>query len=323
MQERLFSNSELALFKDCRRRWYLSHYRRLRPVREDKHGARSLGTNVHEALGQFYDPNDTDVVEPEDVLAVWDRFRIVALDDPTLSPDDRKAIESDHDLGRAMLEGYFEWLAESGADVEWEVIGSEVEVSVPFAVVNGVQVILIAKLDLRVRNRMDGRIRFMDNKTVQSIKELPKRADIDEQFLHYGLIEFLLHQLGADADSAVASFTDGGVYNMLRKVKRTKTATPPFFDRYEYAFNVNRLRSHWYRIYGEVEDVLETTAKLDRGDDHRMRAYANPTRDCDWKCEFRSLCPMLDDSPEGAEAYIAEAYEVGDPLARYDNFSMA
>ena len=48
------SNSEIQVFKDCRRKWWLNYYRRLQPKQKDYTGALALGSRIHEALDQHY-----------------------------------------------------------------------------------------------------------------------------------------------------------------------------------------------------------------------------------------------------------------------------
>jgi len=48
------SNSEIQTFKDCRRRWWFTYYRRLQPKEKQRTGALALGSRIHEALDQHY-----------------------------------------------------------------------------------------------------------------------------------------------------------------------------------------------------------------------------------------------------------------------------
>ena len=48
------SNSEIQTFKDCRRKWWLSYYRRLKPKSANMTGALALGSRIHEALDMYY-----------------------------------------------------------------------------------------------------------------------------------------------------------------------------------------------------------------------------------------------------------------------------
>ena len=47
------SNSEIQVFKDCRRKWWLNYYRRLMPRKKDYTGALALGSRIHEAPASF------------------------------------------------------------------------------------------------------------------------------------------------------------------------------------------------------------------------------------------------------------------------------
>ena len=48
------SNSELATFKECRRKWWLNYYRGLTPKNVPMHGPLALGTRIHYALEMYY-----------------------------------------------------------------------------------------------------------------------------------------------------------------------------------------------------------------------------------------------------------------------------
>jgi hypothetical protein len=48
------SNSEIQTFKDCRRRWWLTYYRSLKPRNQDFTGALALGSRIHAALDDHY-----------------------------------------------------------------------------------------------------------------------------------------------------------------------------------------------------------------------------------------------------------------------------
>jgi hypothetical protein len=45
-------------------------------------------------------------------------------------------------------------------------------------------------------------------------------------------------------------------------------------------------------------------------------AYPHPTRDCSWKCQFQSICPMFDDG-SAVERAIEDQFVVGSPYAYY------
>ena len=97
------SNSEIQTFKDCRRRWWLTYYRRLKPKVQDFTGALALGSRIHEALDRHYSTGQ-DLLEAhselvkEDLKKLTDEYR------------DTSKLETEAELGHIMLEGYLEWV---------------------------------------------------------------------------------------------------------------------------------------------------------------------------------------------------------------------
>jgi hypothetical protein len=114
--------------------------------------------------------------------------------------------------------------------------------------------------------------------------------------------------------------SDGMVFNMLRKVKRSARANPPFFKRAEVRFNEHQLTSAWYRVMAIINDIEAVTARLDAGESHYTAAYPRPNGDCSWKCEFYPVCGLFDDGSR-AEDMLISLYQVGDPLERYPDIT--
>jgi len=293
------SNSEIQTFKDCRRRWWLTYYRRLQPKTKTATGALALGSRIHQALDDHYakgipllDAHAT-LVETEKQLLLAD-FRDVS------------ELETEAELGRIMLEGYEQWVEENGIDAELEMISTEEQISMPMF---GGDVELQGKLDMRVRRKADGVRLFRDFKTVGgSLAEFANMAHMNEQVLTYMLLE------SQKRDESERS--DGGIFTMLKKVRRTAAAKPPFYDQIEIRHNVFALRSFWDRIHGVVADMMRVRTGLDAGEKHQFLAYPKPSRDCKWKCQFFAVCPLLDDG-SAAEQAISEMYEEADPYAYY------
>ena len=65
-----------------------------------------------------------------------------------------------------------------------------------------------------------------------------------------------------------------------------------------------------------INDIRDVTRRLDAGESHLSAAYPHPTGDCHWRCEFFSVCSMLDDGSR-AEDMLQSLFVVGDPLERY------
>lgn len=299
------TNSEVQAYKRCKRKWWLADYRQLKLKEEDLAGPRALGTRIHDALRAYYEP-DT----PWDPQVALDRFAAGVRNDIEVYPDQEDEITADADLGQKMLNGYFEWLEETGADSNLEVIGPERTVRAPFFS-NG-EVELLGKVDLRVRDNLTEAQSVLDHKSVGSLNEPKKTAHMDEQMLMYSVLDFLDNMAHGSSE-----WTDGAILNLIRRVKRTPQAKPPFYDRHEVRHNSSELRSFWLRLTGIINDMLVTRQRLDAGEDHRTAAYPTPRSTCSWDCDFFTVCPMLDDEKSDAEGLIDELYEVGNRHSRY------
>jgi len=293
------SNSEIQTFKDCRRKWWLSYYRGLRPKEQKMVGPLALGSRIHAALDAYYSKN-VPLLEAHAKLVEVDKGLAQA------QFQDTTELESEAELGRIMLEGYLQWVEENGIDAELDMISTEETIRMPLF--DG-RVELQGKLDMRVRRKGDGVRMFRDFKTVGgSFTEFASLAHMNEQVLTYMMLEAAQNKEGERSE--------GGIFTMLKKVKRTANARPPFFDQVEVRHNTFTLRSFWNRIHGTISDLLRVKDGLDEGGDHQLLAYPRPSRECKWKCQFFAVCPLLDDG-SAAEQAISEMYEVQDPYKYY------
>ena len=294
------SNSELQTFKDCRRRWWLTYYRRLKPRSQDMTGALAFGTRIHAALDAHYAQGvpllkaHSDLVETDKSLLLQD-FRDIGT------------LETEAEMGRIMLEGYEQWVAEEGIDAELEMISTEETIIAPLF---GGEVELQGKLDMRVRRKADGVRMFRDFKTVGgSLSEFSSMAHMNEQVMTYMLLE------STKTDESERS--DGGIFTLLKKVRRTASAKPPFYEHVEVRHNVFTMRSFWERIHGTISDLMRVRTALDSGQNPAYYAYPKASRDCKWKCSFFAICPMFDDG-SAVEQAVSEMYEESDPYAYYE-----
>jgi hypothetical protein len=293
------SNSEIQTFKDCRRRWWFSYYRRLQPKYKDSTGALALGTRIHAALDDYY-ANGTNLLIAHNNLVNTEK---AVLLEKFL---DVSELEKEAELGHIMLEGYLQWVEENGIDAELEMISTEEIITAPLF--NG-EVELTGKLDMRVRRKGDGVRMFRDFKTVGgSLGDFANLAPMNEQILTYMLLE------ATKVDETERS--DGGIFTMLKKVRRSAAARPPFYDQIEVRHNIFTLRSFWDRLHGTITDLMRVRTALDKGESPAFHAYPSPSRDCKWKCKFYSVCTLVDDGSASEQA-ISEMYDVADPYAYY------
>lgn len=294
------SNSEIQTFKDCKRKWWLAYYRRLKPQASKFTGPLALGSRIHEALDVYYSTGTPLLVAHADLLK---EDRMKAFEEGM----DPFELDSEAELGRIMLEGYLDWIEEEGIDVELDMISTEEIISMPM--LDG-SVELQGKLDMRVRRKSDGVRMFRDFKTVGgSFAEYASTAQMNEQILTYMLLEAAQNKPGDER-------SEGGIFTLLKKVKRTANAKPPFYYQFEVNHNIFTLRSFWQRIHGTLYDLMGLKKALDEGVSPLQVAYPTPSRDCKWKCQFYSICPMFDDG-SAVEQAIENQFVVSDPYDYY------
>lgn len=295
----MISNSEITCYKDCRRRWYILYYLQRQPKQSKATGPTNLGTKMHAALEAYYGHQDISAAKAVTLL-----FEMYNLDLRTF-PEQEEELWKEYDLANAMLTGYFDWLMETGADEGIEVISVEREIVVPITP----EVSLRGRLDMLVSDTHAGSTLFLDHKTC--IQWLDKDyLDRDEQSKFY----MMLQRLGGGPSTAWA---DGGIFNMLRKVKRGPKAVPPFYKREVIRHNPDTLNSMYKRTFQAVNEIMDLRTELDEGADFQQVAYPHPGKDCVWKCPLASgLCGMLDDGSDW-KGYITDEWPQVDPYARY------
>lgn len=301
------TNSEIQTFKDCKRKWWLGNYRALKPKNKTYVGPLTLGIRVHNALEAYYTTGENPVDEYERLQRV-DNKLFENSNDASFEKK-VKAFNSEAELGRIMLEGYMEWMAEENPDADLQVIGAETKLSTRLEMDPRVE--LMGKTDLKVKRASSGKHAILDHKTAQSFNMYYETSHMSEQLMLYVLLE-KMDKINGDP------LVDGGIYNLIKKVKRSGTAKQPFYERMDVRFNDKTLESFWIRTMGTVRDIMELRDRLDAGADHKFYAYPSPTKDCTWKCPFFQVCPMFDDG-SSAEAMLEELYEQVDPNARYED----
>jgi hypothetical protein len=309
---RYFSNSEIQTFKRCRRKWWLAWYRGLRERRESPTGVRQVGNRLHRALQSHYvpggPPSATYMLDELETLIAQDRAAAEAAGWMSNEKVAEK-FAKEADLERIMLEGYIEWLAITGADADLKVIAPEAYLEAGLDEFGENVVAIIGKIDVRIRRITDGAILFLDHKSVAEFTSTTKLLNIQEQPIHYQLLETMLAPEGENVS--------GALWNMMRRVKRTPAANPPFYQRVEVRHNPKVLDNYRGRLVGEIQDILEVEENLNKWPAaHQRFAYPSPTRDCSWDCPFLQVCPMFDDGSR-AEAMLDEHFIEGDPLSYY------
>jgi hypothetical protein len=169
---------------------------------------------------------------------------------------------------------------------------------------------VVGKLDARFRREMDGARKFMDHKTAASLTMALPTLQMNTQMKHYRWLESKTTPEGEQAD--------GALYNVLKKVKRTKSAKPPFFARYEINHNQEELDNYEKHMKRIIHQILALEVELADTplEEQAHVAYPSPDESCSWKCQFFQLCGAFDDGSR-AEDMIRDQFVTRDPLARY------
>ena len=300
------SNSSIQTFKQCRRKFWLEHYRKLRPKLRETTGALALGSRIHKALELYYGEIGDGVPSADvDLMKIWsdlceeDRFILLS------EFIDTTTFDNEAELGRIMLEGYLEWLEDEGIDSDLEILSQEETLEAEF--LSG-RVKVVGKIDQRVKRRSDNARLIRDFKTSANFGDLYKTIQMNEQFILYMVLEMLKK----DEDDRVA----GAIVTALKKNKRTAAARPPFYEQIEVGHNIFELRNFYKRLQGELQQIVQMWDALEEGQDHQVVAYPTPTRDCSWKCSFAAVCPMFDDGSD-VERALSDQFEARSPFEYY------
>lgn len=297
------THSEMATFRTCRRRWYLYYRERYAPTPESRPatGVAQLGTNVHLALEGHYGGLDA-----------FDVIAAVYADLQDRRPEDHHALALERSYVFTMVKGYLEWVAETGVDAQYHVVATELDASAPIVLMTGETITLRGKLDQVVERRDGSGARLVrDFKTVDALAKangLPR----DTQMRTYDL----LHTL-ATPDH----ITDGVLYTMLVRSKRTARATPPFYEAVHQTYNEHDRQSTLGAVRGTARDIMAADAQLAAGEPFQSVAYTNPGGYCEWACPYTSVCTMADDGSRLADA-LADTFVVADPWDHYGTAQM-
>jgi len=307
----LISQSEIYAWTRCRRNWYLTYYLGFVPADEPPVGNRQLGTRVHTALEAYYGYQ----LDPVAVLALL--YRIETAKAPEFAAE----LSAEANLAEAMVSGYLEWLAEEGADADFETVATETDIRVDLPGVPGVQ--LRARMDQVARRISDGALFFRDYKTGSTF-ELAEQLRLNPQMKFYTLVQ---HLASPPDGPKLAGFT----IDTLRRVKRTAKAEPPFYRRDPFVYTPDEITATLRRVQSVASEIVQHRAMLD--DMYRrtggaldvvdsvQQSVLRPTpilSDCKWWCPVREICPMMDDGSDWSGSLVRSGrFRQADPYEYY------
>lgn len=293
-----FSHSEMAVFKDCKRKWYLQYYLKLKRRRNPRAKARDTGILVHAALEQFYVAGGLNGAASEEVMF---GFLSNARDEDLLKVEEteRKLVADVHETAHILCAGYLEWLSETGADVglKFNANPSEVELRAP-GPIPGTE--LMGIIDLSAEDERSGDLVVMDTKVTGSMDTMLKTLHMSEQAPTYAIL--------AKVNDPNPNRGFRVIWNMIKNTKQTARAKPPFYQRYELALNPDQLRQFYLQLQGQMEEILRLEDRLNRGESHIQVAYPTPSNDCSWKCPYFNICGSMNDMTRNDVGYLIHAY---------------
>jgi len=319
------SNTEMAQWKRCPRRWLVEHYLGFLPADEKPYGKRLLGIRLHTVLEGWYGYG----IDPRVVLNLLYQAEITA------HPEDEKELLAELELASVMIAGYLEWVDAEGKDATLKVVQTEAEVRVPLPGYEG-WVDLRTKMDQIVWDTATGYYHFLDHKSLDNF-DRAGLLSMDPQMKLYNLVQWLKagypppgsgHPLQVDPSRPLVL---GGKVNMLRRVKRSARAKGPFYERADFTYNPDSMAATLAGAQQIAWEILQARKGLDAAwqagggpqvIDLAQRTICRPVEilhDCSWSCPLSGgLCTLMSDGSAWWEALESSGrYVRADPYDRY------
>lgn len=281
--------SEFTAAQRCPRKHHLQYTRGLTPLtdpgfrRQPASGQRDAGSAAHAGLEVIHKGGSLDEALTA-VTAYVDEVRSIRLvgDLPELSKADDPEWWAVDRLARTMVEGYVEWLAETGFDAGFETLAVEWEWDQEIPGTGGLRA--YGKVDLVGFDHVRQGVVVDDNKSVTSFSQTP--MPVDFQLRTYAWAWWM-----ATGDAPVRAG-----HRMLRRVLRTAKSKPPYFMYAPIHLDEQILVKHGQVLAVRALDIQ--TKRLYGGNIEHPALYPVPTKDCSWDCDFTSVCPMVDEGDD-------------------------
>lgn len=288
----------MQVYKDCKRRWFLQYYMRLKKKHEPQRLAPATGNTIHAALHQYYVIGGADNPDAQEAAMEYLRVSKDAALANDLTPDEIKTTNQIFEYSDILVRGYFKWLEETGADDNWQITGSEEKLLAPGPLPNTE---VKGYVDLRGIHKPSGDLLVVDTKVTINPDEMIRTLHLNEQAPLYAV---LMRLTEGDSNQGLRV-----VWNTIKRNKQTKRAKPPFYQRYELVINRDILTNYYAQLQGQMADMIETDRRLNDGEHHVMVAYPRPSSDCSWKCPYIALCGAMNDPRMDSQWLIDNNYE--------------
>lgn len=314
----LVRTSERKCFRRCPQQWWWCYRMGLR-ARGDSPSALWLGTGVHLALAEWYQPGLKRGQHPAKTFSKWadDAIQFVRIYEGE-NFDEPVWVDA-RELGTEMLENYVQHYRK---DPAWYVIAIEEQFRVTITHHGEPIAIFVGTFDGVIRDKEDGRVYLIEHKTAAQISLAYLELD-DQAGGYWAVATQVLRARGIlKPDESIA----GIVYNFLRKARPddrpqnedglylnqngsvSKRQPPPYFVREIVERQPQELKTQMLRLADEVY-VME---QMREG---RIPIYKNTTRECTF-CEFFHMCTLHE---RGGKAWelLAKEYSIENPYSDY------
>lgn len=293
MTDRYIRNSATTAWGWCHRNAWLSYGLGLEAPKGDApaSGQRDIGTLMHL------------VMEAIDLGQSWKLVLDTTHEEQFADTPTTKDWEDIYDQVRKMGAAYVEWKAEEGHGAGETIIGTELELQMLAGNYHGDDVYLTGKLDLLARDDATGLLIVEDKKTVGSLAR-PKTLGFNFQNLTYGLL------VESVFGEKAATFR----HLQAKKSKFSARAKPPFFAVHSTPYSDAQRANHRQHLGSVISEMVAAFQAIEADPNaHHRVAYPMPNRDCDWRCDFIEVCPMMDDGARW-EAMLSEQFvtRIGD-----------
>lgn len=314
--------SERKLFRRCPQAWWWAYRMGLRANSEER-DALWLGTGVHEALAQWYQPHQRRGEHPADYFERWAGKGIGEIR-ANYSDRNREWYEEPKyvdaiDLGVAMLEGYVDrW----GEDPQWDILHIEHSFRTNITSASKRIATFVGTFDGVARDLDDGYVYLLEHKTATQINTGFLALD-DQAGGYLAVANAVLRQKGT---LRPGESIHGVIYNYLRKSfpddrpqneageylnqdgRVSKRQPPAKFLREVVERSSTEARQQMQRLVDEVEIMngMRTGA---------IPIIKNTSWECTW-CPFFTMCKAHERGGDWEEI-ARSGYHQLDPYGPY------
>lgn len=328
--KREFTNSELSCYQQCPKKWWFQYHEKLQP--KITRQALELGDLFHQGMAQYYGPAKR-YIKPvvADFVEKISELRKAVIENEFYEERLLELAESE-EMGRSMLEQYAKF---ASVKDDFEVIEIETAHSAPVVTHLGKKsskFMYRFKLDMLIMRKQQFWIK--EFKTAKDINaDYLINLTLDDQISRYCLGVNNFNKPGRNVQGVLYSVIRKAAPHVPKQLKNGALSTDKricsTYDLYLGEINRLGLKAADYVEILEIlkskdnsfvmrEEIFRTEKDLKEAEEHLYTLckqiatnppiWKSPTRDCGWKCSYRSLC--LGDFPSlrQSDFVIREAY---------------